>query len=103
MAVALALKLPMYAQAPDDPFEHVIDLALAAESAGISAAYVIDHLLVPRSGSSAEQAPTFRGPTDAKGFHDYAGPSAEDFSAQGVILLGTSDEICRRLAPSRRE
>jgi probable F420-dependent oxidoreductase len=47
MPIEFALKLPMYGQAHDAPFKHIIDLARLAESAGFSSAYVIDHLLLP--------------------------------------------------------
>lgn len=36
---------------------------------------------------------------NTNGFLDYAGLSAEDISAQGAILMGDPDAICRRLEP----
>lgn len=47
MAVDFALKLPLYGQATDAAFDHVIDVARHAESAGFTAVYAIDHLVLP--------------------------------------------------------
>jgi probable F420-dependent oxidoreductase len=47
VAIRLAIKLPMYAQDADAPFDDVVQLALEAEAAGFTAGYVIDHLLLP--------------------------------------------------------
>jgi probable F420-dependent oxidoreductase len=47
VGLSLALKLPMYAQDPNAEFHHVIDLAREAEAHDFTAAYVIDHLLLP--------------------------------------------------------
>lgn len=47
MPVDFALKLPMYGQAADTEFGHVIAVAKCAEEAGFSSAYAIDHLVLP--------------------------------------------------------
>jgi alkanesulfonate monooxygenase SsuD/methylene tetrahydromethanopterin reductase-like flavin-dependent oxidoreductase (luciferase family) len=47
MGLQLAIKLPMYGQAPDAPFEAVLRVARAAEEAGFATAYAIDHLVLP--------------------------------------------------------
>lgn len=47
VAVALALKLPMYGQDTDAPFDDVIKVARDAEDAGFAAVYAIDHLVLP--------------------------------------------------------
>jgi alkanesulfonate monooxygenase SsuD/methylene tetrahydromethanopterin reductase-like flavin-dependent oxidoreductase (luciferase family) len=47
VSLALAIKLPMYAQDPDAPFDALLTVAQEAEDAGFVAAYVIDHLLLP--------------------------------------------------------
>ena len=47
MAVDFAFKLNVHGQRIDTPFERYLDLACAAEAAGFSGVYVIDHLLLP--------------------------------------------------------
>lgn len=47
MSIAFAFKLNVHGQHADTPFERYLELARAAEAAGFSAIYVIDHLLLP--------------------------------------------------------
>ena len=47
MSIRFALKLPMYGQAADAPFDDVIRVARDAEAAGFAAVYAIDHLVLP--------------------------------------------------------
>ncbi len=47
MPVNFAFKLNVHGQRIDTPFERYLDLACAAEAAGFSGVYVIDHLLLP--------------------------------------------------------
>jgi probable F420-dependent oxidoreductase len=47
VGIEFALKLPIHGQKADTPFAPLLDLAVAAEEAGFSSVYVIDHLLLP--------------------------------------------------------
>ena len=47
MGIEFALKLPIHGQAAGTPFAALAKLAIAAEEAGFSSIYTIDHLLLP--------------------------------------------------------
>lgn len=49
MPIEFAFKLPLHGQAFDAPFAQTLELAAAAEDAGFSSLYVIDHLYLPGS------------------------------------------------------